>query len=321
MLPSRSLTILLLIPCVAVATLATSAQSIKPKIAADSLFGLDLKADRLVITQQRGPLAEFVFRDPKILRPFFANVHGPKGVRLTRNYPPIAGKDATDHDTMHPGIWLGFGDISGVDFWRNKGKIEHVRFLDAPVATREHVAFVTESKLLTPAEKPMATLIQRFSIEARPSGWLLIWDATFHADAQELVFGDQEELGFGARVATEITEKNKGTIVNSHGKKSAKETWGKPAAWCVYSGTKDGRTVGITLMASPKNFRESWWHNRDYGLFVANPFGRAAMRQGAKSEVLVKRGESMRLVFGAMLHVGAEHDPAREFEHFLKRTP
>ena len=62
--------------------------------------------------------------------------------------------------------------------------------------------------------------------------------------------------------------------------------------------------AGITLMASPKNFRQSWWHNRDYGLMVANPFGRAALTQGERSTVTVKRGEDFRLVFGAALHNG-----------------
>ena len=118
----------------------------------------------------------------------------------------------------------------------------------------------------------------------RPVGWLLVWDATFTATEQELVFGDQEEMGFGARVASECTEKNGGALLNSSGAKTAKATWGKPAAWCDYSGTKDGRRVGITLMPGPKNFRESWWHNRDSRkFFVANPFGRAAMGQGPRA--------------------------------------
>ena len=53
----------------------------------------------------------------------------------------------------------------------------------------------------------------------------------------------------------------------------------------------DGKPIGITLLTDPKSFRPSWWHNRDYGVFVANPFGRAAMKQGDKSAVTVKRGE------------------------------
>lgn len=293
-------------------------EAVKPSVASTSKFVLDPKADRLTMKYAEKPLAEFVFRDPKILRPYFANLHGPTGTKITRNHPPIPGKDATDHDTMHPGIWLGFGDISGVDFWRNRGRIQHVKFLTPPTATEDRISFATESELLTPDGKPMGTMVNRFTLSQRPSGWLIVWDATFTVTERDLIFGDQEEMGFGARIASDCTEKNGGMLLNSHGVKSARATWGKPAAWCDYSGMKDGRRIGITLMPAPTNFRESWWHNRDYGVFVANPFGRQAMQQGAKSAVTVKKGESLRLVFGAMLHDGADYDPASEYKHFLK---
>ena len=32
-------------------------------------------------------------------------------------------QDLDDHPTMHPGLWLAFGDINGADFWRNKGRV------------------------------------------------------------------------------------------------------------------------------------------------------------------------------------------------------
>jgi putative membrane-bound dehydrogenase-like protein len=290
----------------------------KPVIAANSKFALDLKADRLTMKYAERPLAEYVFSDPTILRPYFANLHGPTGTKITRNHPPVSGKDATDHATMHPGIWFGFGDISGVDFWRNRGRIQHVRFLTPPTATEDRITFATESQLLTPDGKPMGTMVNRFVLSRRPAGWRIVWDATFTATESELIFGDQEEMGFGARIASECTETKGGTLLNSHGVKSAKATWGKPAAWCDYSGTKDGRRIGITLMPAPTNFRESWWHNRDYGVFVANAFGRAAMKQGAKSAVTVKKGDSLRLVFGAMLHDANDFDPATEYRHFVK---
>src|SRR5580765_3788973 len=71
------------------------------------------------------PFATYVWKDPKILRPYFANIHAASGAQVTRNHPPVEGKDATDHAEMHPGLWLAFGDISGKDFWRNKGTVEH----------------------------------------------------------------------------------------------------------------------------------------------------------------------------------------------------
>ena len=284
----------------------------------DGDFTVEENDDRLLISLHGKAVAQFVFRDAKILRPYFANVHTPNGLQVTRNHPPIDGTDAIDHDTMHPGVWLGFGDISGNDFWRNKSRIVHVRFTEPPVAEGDRLMFSTESQLLTLDGQPLCRLNCRFTLASRPSGWLLIWDATLHADKRDVLFGDQEEMGFGARVATPMTEKNGGRIVNSDGLQTAAGTWGRPAKWCDYAGKVGDLKGGITMMAAPSNFRESWWHNRDYGVFVANPFGRAAMKQGEMSVVTVKRGESLRITFSALMHDGIGIDTAAEFAEFEK---
>lgn len=287
-------------------------------------FEVAQKPDRLVIScvgRSSAPshVAEYVFADKKILRPYFANVHAPGGQRVTRNHPPVEGRDAVDHAENHPGLWLAFGDISGHDFWRNQGRIEHVRFTEKPATSDDELTFATQSKLVTREGKELCQLASRFLLADRKDSWLLVWDATFHSDEGDFTFGDQEEMGFGVRVATALTEKAGGAIVSSTGQKSAAATWGKAARWCDYSGQIDGRPAGVTLLAAPANFRESWWHNRDYGLMVANPFGRAALKQGERSTVTVKRGEDFRLVFGAVFHDGDEYDPAEAYGEFVKR--
>ena len=141
----------------------------------------------------------------------------------------------------------------------------------------------------------------------------------FHADQQTVTFGDQEEMGFGARVATAYTEKNGGLIRSSTGKTTAKGTWGQAADWCDYSGTNP-RDGGIMLMASPDNFRKSWWHNRNYGVFVANPFGRKAMKQGEVSSISVLPDNSLRMTFGAFIHDHQKFDEAAEYEAFKQIT-
>jgi len=151
---------------------------------------------------------------------------------------------------------------------------------------------------------------------ARADGSLIDWTSEFSGPA-EFYFGDQEEMGFGVRVASEITEKNGGTITSSEGVRTAKSTWGQSADWCDYSGTIDGTPCGVTVITSPSNFRPSWWHNRDYGLVVANAFGRAAMKQGEKSQVTVKQGDSLKLIYAATFHEGADYDAAREHASFL----
>src|SRR5688572_13917128 len=68
-------------------------------------FAIEEKPDRLIITDGGRPVAEYVFNDPEIKRPYFRHVHTPSGIQVTRNHPPVAGKDLDDHPTFHPGIW------------------------------------------------------------------------------------------------------------------------------------------------------------------------------------------------------------------------
>jgi hypothetical protein len=74
-------------------------------------------------------IVEYVFKDEQVLRPYFRHLRTLKGQQVTRNSPPIKPEDLDDHATMHPGLWLAFGDLNGADFWRNKGKVKHESFV------------------------------------------------------------------------------------------------------------------------------------------------------------------------------------------------
>jgi putative membrane-bound dehydrogenase-like protein len=296
-----------------VADLTAYLLSIKSQaVAYPTKFSVDEKKDRLHISLDGKPIVDFVFQDKQILRPYFANARLVNGVQVTRNHPPIQGVDAMDHDTMHPGLWLGAGDINGQDFWRNKASIEHIRFVDLPKLEEGRLQFATECQMKFESGEPVCSLTNQIMLIARPNGWSLKWTSIFQADHGPIVFGDQEEMGFGARMATSFTEKSGGIIRSSTGRKTAKETWGQPAKWCDYSGSGP-QSGGIMLMASENNFRESWWHNRDYGVFVANPFGREAMKQGARSALTVEQGETLTVTFGAYIHDQQPFDSEVEF--------
>src|SRR5437773_51165 len=77
---------------------------------------------QLHITLGGSPLAVYVYRDTTIPRPYFAHVHAPGGIQVTRNHPPVAGTDPIDHAALHPGLWLAFGDLEGADSWRNRAR-------------------------------------------------------------------------------------------------------------------------------------------------------------------------------------------------------
>jgi hypothetical protein len=312
--------------------MAMAARSDQPELDNGTGFAVEQASDHLTISLGGSPIARFVFRDPKIRRPHFENLKLPGGPQVTRNQPPIEGKDPTDHDTMHPGLWLAFGDISGSDFWRNKGAIEHLRFTSEPTLTDGRLVFATECYLIANDGQSLGKMLNEFTLvatrrypagtkEVNPtpySGWFVTWEATLIAGDSAIVIGDQEEMGFAARVATGINEKNGGRILSSEAIQSAKKTWGQSADWCDYSGASDGKEFGIMLMASGSNFRKCWWHNRDYGVFVANPFGREAMKQGERSAITIEPGQSMKLRFGAFLHEGKDLDFANIFEQFEK---
>jgi hypothetical protein len=275
-------------------------------VAAD--FAVRQGPDRVVITDGGQPVATYVFRDGRIARPYFANVYAPGGTQVTRNHPPAPGVDATDHDTMHPGVWLGFGNLSGHDFWRNKAKITHVRFVEPPAVRNGAVAFTAENSFQAVNGEEVCKQTSRLALASRPAGYLLIWEATFRSDGG-FYFGDQEEMGLGIRVATPIAVKQGGTIRDAMGRLDEREVWGNSADWCDYSGTIDGRRGGVTTMCDPGNFRASWLHSRDYGALVVNPFGQQAFRKGPASKVVVKPGEAFRLRYGVLLHAGPQDAP------------
>ncbi len=275
---------------------------------------------KLLISVDGKAVATYVFRDSKIPRPYFAHVNTPDGIQVTRTHPPVEGKDATDHADMHPGIWMAFGDLDGADFWRNKAKVVHVKFAGKPQGGTGVGSLVDERQYLRADGTEVCREDFRFELHVRPAGYLLTFDSTFTADRQ-FYFGDQEEMGLGVRVATPLSELNGGQLRDSEGRTGAKNIWSQSAAWCDYSGDVADRRVGMAVLCHPDNFRPSWMHARNYGLLVANPFGRKAMQKGQSSRVEVAPTKSLRLRYGVWVHSNGKNsaDKLNEiFEEYLK---
>jgi hypothetical protein len=270
--------------------------------AADEVVSFDRERNRLQIRVDGRPFASYVFQDDTILRPYFASLRAPNGIQATRNLPPVPGLDATDHDTMHPGLWLAFGDISGADFWRNKGTVEHLEFFEPPRSQGRFGRFAVKNRY----RSGQATICEescRVSVTPGASGYWIVLDSTF-TGPESFYFGDQEEMGLGVRVATPLAVKNGGRLTNSDGQVNEKQVWGKQADWCDYSGAIKGEELGIMLVPCPESFRRCWFHARDYGFVAANPFGRSAFTKGEKSKVDVAKGESLRLRYAVLVHAG-----------------
>jgi hypothetical protein len=274
------------------------------------------------------PFAHFVYADEKITRPYFAHVRAPSGVPVTRTHPPVAGSDPIDHPEFHPGVWMSFGDVSGADSWRLKAPVRFVKFLEESHEANGSGGFAAEFSHRDQADPQREVCRERLrcDIRATPEGTLLSWDSTFTGD-REFAFGDQEEMGLGVRMATPLRAEQvskqgvpvgHGEIVSADGKRNEAEVWGTAPKWCDYRGEADGEAAGIAILCHPKNFRPSWFHVRDYGLMVANPFGRAAFDQGEPSRVEVMPGEALRLRYGVLVH-GAAASEKLDLDRALER--
>lgn len=178
----------------------------------------------------------------------------------------------------------------------------------------------------------MAEETCRCVVRAVPHGYLIEIASKFRPCHSALVFGDQEGMGLGVRVATALNldRKLRGRILDSAGRRNVAEVWGKTADWCDSAGPLQGpngvRWVGLAVLSGPENFRPSWCHARDYELLVLNPLGRKAFTQQEASPIVVKPGETLKLRFGVAVHETAteiEYDRApidREFSNMGKTS-
>jgi hypothetical protein len=287
------------------------------------VFAVQRAEDRISVTRDGRPVGAYVVRDPKIMRPYWTGLCAPDGTQVTRRHPPVAGEDAVDHDTMHPGLWIAFGDLNGVDFWRNKGRIEHVRFVAEPEADAERAWFAVEDRYLAPTGEEVCRGVSEFCVvsgaglEPGVAGTVILIATTLWSDRGPLVFGPQHEMGLGIRIATALTVKNgTGTIAASHGGTNEAGTWGRVGRWWDYSGTIDGRRAGMLLAAARDNPRAVWAHSRDYGFLALNPTGppRRPVDGEPSEPFTLAKGKVLRLAFAALLHAESaveEWEPAK----------
>src|SRR6188474_1053881 len=69
----------------------------------DPAVAFERLPDGLHVTIGGRPIARYLTGTEATTRPFLESIHAPDGTQVTRNNPPVEGKDSTDHPTFHPG--------------------------------------------------------------------------------------------------------------------------------------------------------------------------------------------------------------------------
>jgi putative membrane-bound dehydrogenase-like protein len=273
----------------------------QPAAAADFHFGRE--GDVLDCFLGNVRIARYLLDDSTFTRRAFVDVRTPSGLSVTRSWPAPPGED---HGLIHPGIWTAFGWIDGNDYWRMEAKAEHDGFVAEPAGGPGEASFAVRNRYLT--EDGASTVCferAEYRFVRVPDGVLLLIDTRFENAERDFAFGDQEESGLGIRVAGELRADRGGTIENDRGERNGAGTWGNEFRWIDYAGEVEGREAGLLVMAHPDNVRKSWSHSRDYGLLVANPFPRQPKERAEPYvKTVVRKGESLRLRYGILIHEG-----------------
>lgn len=284
--------------------------------------------DRIEIEIDGKPFSTFYIAGdaPK---PYMAPLRSADGVVVTRRFPMEKVEGETRDHPHHRGLWFTHGDVNKIDYWMNekgaKGvhgtvKLEKVQQLKGGKKSGTiKASFIWESDKGVPLLREARTM----TFYSDPKLRIIDFDATLTA-LEQATFGDTKEGFFAIRLRDEMREvKGTGKMTASDGKTGMKQVWGASFPWVDYSGTLDGKKLGVAIFDSPKSFRyPTYWHARDYGLFAANPFGlHDFLRDKTKDgSYTLQKGQSIRFIYRVVIHPGdtAEADVAKMYDEWAK---
>jgi hypothetical protein len=243
-------------------------------------------------------------------RPYFWPLYAPGGVPVTRAYPmrDDLENESKDH-RHHRSLYIAFGSVNGTDNWSEDEGHGHTRHRNFYQLASGCVfgRFSSESEWTDSAGSPILSQHLTVTVWNVASMRMMDIDILLAPVSAPVLFGDTKEGGLiSARVASSMDVPRGGKIENSYGGVQERETWGKAAHWCDYSGMVEGKHIGIAILDHPDSFRHpTYWHVRNYGLFAANPFGLSDFTDGRKEGAfLLETGKTMRFSYRLLLHEG-----------------
>jgi hypothetical protein len=285
---------------------------------------------------------------PDVAKPYLWPLNAPGGISVTRGWPMQEGLPNETKDHVHQkSAWFCHGDVipeglelkirsadknvKGVDFWsegKGHGIIACVH-VDDPKSDTNMAGVVTKNEWRAPDGTKILDEERGIAVQDLGDSRLIDIRITLDATVCPITFGDTKEGSMGIRVSDEFrltAPKSDGIVTSSDGKTSkapAKDNlpmWGKRADWNDYSGSVDGKMVGIAIFDHPPNNPRAAWHTRAYGLMAANPFGRASFPNTKGDLFKLAKGEKLKLHYGLLIHKGdaSEAKIAERYAAFAK---
>lgn len=255
-------------------------------------------------------------------KPFLFPLVSATGEQVTRHYPMEKVEGESNDHQHHRGLWTGYGEINGLNFWENEFKYSSgapknfdpaknglivLKKIDGMKGGKKSGEIDLTLEWIGPDKKPILEEKRKMRFYAETDALRTVdFDFTLAAK-QQADFADTKEGFFAIRLADSMIEKNGGVMTNSEGAQTEKNVWGKPANWVDYDGEVGGKKVGVAIFDHPGNFRHpERWHSRAYGLFAVNPFGLKDFdpKSSEKGGHSMAKSDFLRFRYRVVIHPG-----------------
>ncbi|MCJ7449012.1 MAG: PmoA family protein [Bacteroidales bacterium] len=251
----------------------------------------------------------YIFSDDEKY-PFFYPVNGPVSggsVTSMRNgeYP------------HHSSLFFGCDLVNGGNYWQEGLERGRIISVNAQIVKEggDTIIITDECIWSRPGALSPVKDTRRFIVTA-PSSTLIRIDVEITMEMlMDVHIKKTNHSLFSARMATDLSVKNGGTMINAEGLKSEKDTFGKNSAWIDYYGKRGESTEGLAIMQHPSNpWYPSPWFTRDYGFMSPTPI---YWPQNG-DETFMKKGTQLKLLYRVLVHSGTsvEADIAGQFEKY-----
>lgn len=300
-------------------------------------------AKKVEIAYNGRPVTAYCYFD-STEKPVLFPVKTLSGVTVTRGYPvaPRTG-ERTDHPHQL-GLWFNYENVNGLDFWNNSsaiepsrkhqyGSIRHQRVL-AKSAEGEKATLSTLSHWVNQKGDVLLEETTTFTFIASGKDIIIDRECKLKAVVNKVVFKDVKDGLIGIRVARslEMPSTQKSRFIDANGNETTESVvnnggvtgmyvnregstgdavWSSKSVWVQLYGKIQERPVAIVMIDHPSNpGYPAYWHARGYGLFGANPLGRAVFSDGKETlNLTLSHGERVEFRYRIIIHDGNQLTP------------
>jgi hypothetical protein len=264
---------------------------------------------KINVTIDNKYFTSYIFSDDEKY-PFFYPVNGPLSggsVTSMRNgeYP------------HHSSLFFGCDLVNGGNYWQEGLERGRIISVNAEIVRQggDTVIITDECIWSRPGAISPVKDARTFTITA-PSATICQIDVEIKMEMlNDVTIKKTNHSLFSVRMAADLSVKNGGTMINTEGAKSEKETFGKKSPWMDYYGKRGDAIEGIAILQHPSNpWYPSPWFTRDYGFMSPTPM----YWPENGTDTFLKKGTVLNLRYRVLVHSGDNNQAkiAEEFEKY-----